>query len=430
MELARGKSKEKSLLLIIDGVDKAAMQPKDSPFYLHAFLSDILERHQKLTVLLTSRKPFRKIQDVHAKSVEVSPLSAQDSALLFMSLTRTLTNDEIGGSEGKPEQRLAKHESILEMKGNPGLIVEAAEYFSVTKNVTLASLKEEIPRLKESMEKEDAEEMPEPHSHTPFTSPAEQKDDDDDGFVVKKTKKVVDDDDWTPKKQVVNRNSVGPKEQANSGQADLFRQHGISQSGQAFWKFGDDVSCNSFFGKLNKEFLKRTGTTDRPLTKQDFEFFKGLLNKRYKNGSEEVVKISAFGGFWNWFEQFSEIIAEIPELWSAMDPPVVYLCTTAEANEYLQGYRPGTFLVRFSESRIGYLSLALKKKTAFEHLLVYKDDNGWNHDGDSVDISYGSVAELLKDWRAGKYVGTRRKEDVLSSLGNNPGGEESEEGPD
>jgi hypothetical protein len=364
--------------------------------------------------------------------VEIQPLSNQDSALLFTSLARPIAPDELGHGEGKPTDRLAKHETLLAMKGNPGLIVEAAEYLSVTKKLDLSGLKDEIPRLKEIMEKEDSEEMADTK---PANGSGDHKHNDDDDYTPKKPAKPQPDDDWTPKKPGKSSSSgnlASQKSVEQGGLEHLFRQYGISQSGQSFWKFGDDVSCSTFFAKLNKEFVRRTGTSDRPLSKADYLFFKGLLNKRFKNNSDEIVHLQAFGGFWNWFEAFSEIIAEIPELWSSTDPCVVYLCTSAEAQEELARYRPGTFLIRFSESKVGYISLAVKKKTTTEHLLVYKDEGGWNHDGDSVEDVYATVPELLLSWKAGKYIGSKPKSDVLQILGSNVsrGGEDSDEGPD
>jgi len=244
-----------------------------------------------------------------------------------------------------------------------------------------------------------------------------------------------DDDDFPPVKKVVGKFSGAikpPNPKEEHALELLFRKHQVNQSGQNFWKFGEEVACSTFFNRLNKEFLRRTGTSHRPLSKDDHVFFMSLLNgPRFKNGSEEVVKLSAFAaGFWNWFEQFSNIIAEIPELWSSNDPVVVYLCTKAEAAQHLEQYRQGTFLMRFSESKNGYVSLAVKKKKQIEHLLFYKDDNGWNHDGDTVSDIYATIPELLSAWRAGKYVGVRRKDDLFNLLGTSVPQEESDEGPD
>jgi hypothetical protein len=52
--MTRAKVKDKSLLFIVDGVDKAIGMPKDSQFFLHSFLSDLCERTQKLTVGLNA----------------------------------------------------------------------------------------------------------------------------------------------------------------------------------------------------------------------------------------------------------------------------------------------------------------------------------------------------------------------------------------
>jgi hypothetical protein len=307
-------------------------------------------------VLLTCRTRVGRIDNIRNHEVEVQPLLPNCTVQLFKSWTRDIKIEEVKG-EGRLEDRLERHETLVAMKGNPGLIISAGIHFSEHPTLSLRDLKSALPGLLEYMIS---------------------------GVTIE----------------------------------ELFKKHEVSLSGQTFWSFQrSEVAFFEFFVKLSAEFSNRTGITKRVLGETDQKFFISMINRKYENDSEEVMRLSSFPMFWNWFRAFCKVINQTSAMWCCKDPQIIYLCSLDNAVEILRPCRTGSFLLRFSESNPGMLSISRKfSKTEVEHLLICKKKcGGWIHYGEAVVEEYDTVPDLLNHW-TGKYIGGYKKDEVFQKL--------------
>jgi hypothetical protein len=359
-------------LLFLDGVENAIEKGSFNHENLSQLLETLLEKASQLVITLTLQKPFAfTCTDVKNQFLEIQPLCLMDSALLFESFSRVLATDELGSVPGNKTEKLSKHPTLAALRGNPALIFAAANYLNVGRNLNLHSLLEKVPEIDAEVKGPDVEEK---KSDTKFTKSADTD-----------LKSLLDE---------------------------------LPSDARYFWtsNFGENKhSCKTveFYGAISRRFNK--ATSSKPLSESDLKFFLNMLVRKFGNESNESITIPSFSKFWNWFTEFVAVISEVPELWAAFNPKIMYLCSSNEANEILRKGNDGAFLLRFSESFPGFVSLAYINQGELQQNLVFYSNGSWRFQNSKQD--YKSLGEVLLNFKLLKTLPNGiSKEEFLKNL--------------
>ena len=159
------------------------------------------------------------------------------------------------------------------------------------------------------------------------------------------------------------------------------------------------------------QYFKTFASFERLLESQDLKFLLAKLNPNNNNDLEAsriMISLEQFEKFWPWFEQICTMISFILPLWVARtcnpDTPnnTTYLIhgfiSKSKVIELLASVInvDGTFILRFSESRLGCLAVSYVDSGKFVHSLIE-----WFPDGFVVEIEnkkkvkYPDLTELI-----------------------------------
>ncbi len=344
-------------LLILDGAENAIQKGSFNHENLSLLLETLLEKTSQLVIVVTLQKPFTfTCTDVKNQLIELQPLGAMDSASLFESFSRPLVSDELGNATGNKTEKLSKHPSLLALKGNPALIYAAANYLNVSKGFNLNDLLQKIPEIDSELKSPEI-------------------------FEEKKTGNT--------------RKSGDIQDLIDSLPSDA----------KYFWtsNFGDDkhtCKTNEFYRAISRRFNK--ASSSKPLSESDLKFILNMLMRKFGNESSEIITIPSFARFWNWFVEFIYVISEVPELWSASNPKIMYLCASNEANEILRKCSDGAFLLRFSESYPGFISVAYINQGEFQQNLVFYSEGFWRFQNSKR--AHKSLCEVILSFKVLKSL--------------------------
>jgi len=300
---------KRPLLFVIDGADSFFKVPESSQWSLTSFLKDFFGRFDNVKVLTTSRERPPYIQDASRFDIALSPLSDRDIAdLIKEQCPRKLTSEEIGK---KRDSSFADHALIKAIKGVPGLACKVASAMaSLNINEVLAHIDEFSENEKEADE--------------------------------------LDHLDLNLK--------IDPEKERR------FQKMGVSRPGMEFWVSltkSDSVPMTIFLDGLKKLFRKKMpATCRRHLDQSELDFFMAFLRDKCGNSDSVQVSVVAFCTFWTWFEACVEVLIRIEDVWDNDKAKIVHLNTRVEALRVLESCRPGTVLIRFSESNPGQLAAA------------------------------------------------------------------------
>lgn len=130
------------------------------------------------------------------------------------------------------------------------------------------------------------------------------------------------------------------------------------------------VNIHILLQTLAQEFGRITSTQYRGLQLSDINYLTTLLRSRFDVKNNKVT-IQIFSGFWSsWYYPLCETVKDIREIWDH-NPTLVHGLVTKNTCEHkLKDSEPGTFLIRFSDSQGGCLSIVFFDGTRVRYLLV------------------------------------------------------------
>jgi len=142
---------------------------------------------------------------------------------------------------------------------------------------------------------------------------------------------------------------------------------------------------------------------ERQLKRSEVEFLnKRMSSKPIKNG---IVTFELFKKFCKWWAPTLATLITLSSEWQREEPLILHgFISRAEAEGLLSECKEGYFLVRFSESRAGWLALSFneKKRNAIrrDHCLVSLDREGFTlFFGMDLKRTYETLGELVQKCR-------------------------------
>lgn len=131
------------------------------------------------------------------------------------------------------------------------------------------------------------------------------------------------------------------------------------------------VDISHLIQSLGSEFNRITNVQNRALSPQDQTYLTTLLRSRFNVNSDNVT-LQMFSDFWSqWYFPMCQTVRDIVEIWDELRPLLIHgLITKNRCEAKLRSSPPGTFLIRFSDSQGGCLSIVFNDGSRVRYILV------------------------------------------------------------
>eukprot|EP01006_Ploeotia_vitrea_P038935 TRINITY_DN66291_c0_g1_i1.p1 TRINITY_DN66291_c0_g1~~TRINITY_DN66291_c0_g1_i1.p1 ORF type:complete len:273 (-),score=169.52 TRINITY_DN66291_c0_g1_i1:116-832(-) len=181
------------------------------------------------------------------------------------------------------------------------------------------------------------------------------------------------------------------------------------EGGRRLWRGIGDRLLSVRWGVLQKVlqqfFVRATQQDTRPLSAMDLNTLGwGFISNSaaHNTGSQSmddrVVTLDSFGRQWFIFSSIVHSInSKLRYLWVQLNPIVIHgVLSSKRAISLLQHRKPGTFLLRFSETRPGHMSVSYVARPGFvQHTRIDTRGNGYQIDVNGRVLTYDSLEEFV-----------------------------------
>eukprot|EP00456_Euglypha_rotunda_P092647 TRINITY_DN9763_c0_g1_i9.p1 TRINITY_DN9763_c0_g1~~TRINITY_DN9763_c0_g1_i9.p1 ORF type:complete len:614 (+),score=88.17 TRINITY_DN9763_c0_g1_i9:146-1843(+) len=362
-ELVEQLGDDRKYLFVLDAVDGVVPEAKK-------FIGDLLRDCGKVKVLVTCCEGIGACHGIPNFFHEIAPLKPADAAQLFWDTApREVSLKEFGCSDPKKAgQRLAQHEALKMLGGNPQAIFDAVQLLS--KDTKLDDLpdkirEQEIERKKirelkvtpgggkaSSPEPEEGEtaggdDSPQPTPPTPsFTSPPQHS---RSGFTRSQTVPVQS----PPLSKATASFNLPPTPVSAPVSFNLSGDAAVLWAQQ--FANRPSVAWHEFKPFISDFFVEAAKVHYRPLSEKDLEVIKSKVEVQ-----SGVITKGSFFAFWPWMKASIATVALIRSEWCKDNPRLIRGFISKETAVSLlteENSQPGTFILRFSDSSPGQIAV-------------------------------------------------------------------------